>query len=160
MYRSRRLVRAQFWFLAAAVLAVACAQNPPSMGEGHETEYIQMLRTEFFKSNPNGQYNENISRSEVVVGMDFLEVLSSWGNPVKRQKPAENIEHWIYMELDRDTGDRYEYTLIFRDNTVADWALTRYLANGSVDTVREDKTSVLSKKDLIKTDPESAPKKK
>ena len=160
MYRTRCLFHAQWWVLAAGVLAVACAQNPPSMGEGEETEYIKMLRTEFFKSHPDGQYNENISRSEVVVGMDFLEVLSSWGNPVKRQKPAENIEHWIYIELDRDSGDKYEYTLIFKGNTMADWALTRYLANGTVDTVREERTSVLSKKDYLKTDTESAPIKK
>ena len=62
------------------------------MSQDQETEYIRMLRQEFFKTHPDGKYNEHIKKGEVVRGMDFLEVLASWGNPDAREKPTQNLE--------------------------------------------------------------------
>jgi hypothetical protein len=117
--------------LLLPVIFVACSQTA-RMSEDRETEYIRMLREEFFKTHPNGQYNEYIARGEVVKGMDFLEVLSSWGNPSKREKPSENVEYWIYTEEDEDSKDWFEYKFVFRKSILEEWELNRHIAAGGL----------------------------
>jgi hypothetical protein len=73
-----------------------------------------MLREEFFETHPNGVYNEFIARGEVVRGMDFLEVLASWGNPTKREKPSPDVEYWVYLEEYEETKDWVQYKFVFR----------------------------------------------
>jgi len=124
-----RILRAlPFIFVA---LTLACSHNP-RRGDSGESEYIQMLRSEFFKTNPNGVYNEYIERGEVVRGMDFLEVLASWGNPIKREKPSPNVEYWVYLEEDEDSKDWIEYKFVFKKSLLDDWELFRQGAQGRV----------------------------
>jgi hypothetical protein len=126
------------------VLAFACSQTP-RMSEENETDYIRMLREEFFKTHPEGKFNEYISRGEVVRGMDFLEVLASWGNPNKREKPTESVEFWTYLDEDEDSQDWVQYKFVFRKNVLDDWEVARHVAGaGHLDTTG-DSGNVLTK---------------
>lgn len=130
--------------LVLVALAIACSHNP-RRNQDSETEYIRMLRDEFFKTNPNGVYNEYIARGEVVRGMDFLEVLASWGNPIKREKPTPNVEYWVYLEEDEDSKDWVQYKFVFRKSLLDDWELARHAAEGAVTDTQSQSSSVLSK---------------
>jgi hypothetical protein len=139
-----RILRAlPFLFIAAAL---ACSQNP-RRSETDESDYIRMLRDEFFKTNPNGVYNEYIARGEVVRGMDFLEVLASWGNPTKREKPSPNMEYWVYLDEDEDSKDWVQYTFLFKKSVLEDWQLDRQGPQGILGETDSSpsSTSVLSK---------------
>jgi hypothetical protein len=116
------------------------------MSEENETDYIRMLREEFFKTHPDGMYNEHIARGEVVIGMDYLEVLASWGNPGSREKPTDNVEYWTYLDEDEDSKDWIRYKFIFRKNRLEDWELTRHVAAGGIlDTTSKPDQSVLTR---------------
>ena len=106
-----------------------------------------MLRSEFFKTNPNGVYNEYIERGEVVRGMDFMEVLASWGNPIKREKPTPNVEYWVYLEEDEDSKDWVQYKFVFKKSLLDDWELERHGAQGRVGDIdsQSSATSTLTK---------------
>jgi hypothetical protein len=124
--------------------AFACSQTP-RMSQEDETEYIRMLRSEFFETHPDGQYNEYIARGEVVRGMDFLEVLASWGNPGKRERPSPTVEYWLYEEKDESSKDWVRYKFVFRDNVLNDWELTRHVSEGGMGDVQNESSAVLSK---------------
>jgi hypothetical protein len=130
------------------------------MSEENETEYIRMLREEFFKTHPDGEYNEYITRGEVVRGMDFLEVLASWGNPNKREKPTENVEYWLYRDDDENSGDWVQYKIVFRKNVLDDWELTRHVADGRSQPMASESSSSVLSKSGTGVGTESAPKKK
>ena len=117
--------------LSLVVLLLACSHTP-RMDENLETDYIRMLRAEFFKSYPDGEYNEYIARGEIVAGMDFLEVVASWGNPQKRLKLSDNVEYWTYVEVDADSKDAFEYKFVFKKNILDSWELSRQIADGGL----------------------------
>jgi len=142
MCRTPRMLRALP--LLPLLLIVACSHTP-RMDDTKETDYIRMLREEFFKTHPDGQYNEYIARGEVVKGMDFLEVLASWGNPNKREKPTDNVEYWIYLDVDEDSMDWVQYKFEFRKSVLSDWDLSRHVATGrGVDVPSDSNTQVLT----------------
>jgi hypothetical protein len=130
------------------------------MSEENETEYIRMLREEFFKTHPDGQYNEFIARGEVVKGMDFLEVLASWGNPNKREKPTENVEYWLYHEEDENSLDWVEYKFVFRKNVLEDWELTKHIGEGGIQNLTGQTSSSVLSKSGGSAQADKAPKKK
>ena len=143
MCRTPQFLRVLPLILVVAILA--CSQTP-RMSQENETDYIRMLREEFFKTHPDGPYNEHIAKGEVVVGMDFLEVLASWGNPGSREKPAENVEFWMYLDEDEDSKDWVRYKFIFRKNRLDDWELTRHVAAGGIlDTEQKQPQNVLTR---------------
>jgi hypothetical protein len=130
--------------LLLAVFAVACSHTP-QMSDDNETDYIRMLRQEFFKTHPDGKFNESIAEGKIERGMDFLEVLASWGNPNRRKKPTPDIEYWVYREEDEDSKDWIEYKLCFRKNVLDDWELTRQVAGGDPYNMQSDTSTSLSK---------------
>jgi hypothetical protein len=132
--------------LLLVALALACSHNP-RRDQTDESDYIRMLRDEFFKTHPDGQYNHYIAQGEVVRGMDFLEVLASWGNPSKREKPSPNVEYWVYLEEDEDSKDWVQYKFLFKGNVLDNWELVRHVSQGGVDQAnnQSSESSVLSK---------------
>lgn len=122
-------------------LLAACSQVPRRTGD-HETEYVRLLRQEYFKTHPDGQFNEHILRSEIVPGMDLLEVLASWGHPISRRKPSPRQEQWFYREMDEVSKNWVEYKIVFRDNVLTDWWVSRHFAKGGrtvpIDTAKPD----------------------
>lgn len=145
--------------LLLVVAAISCSQAP-RMSQTQETDYVRMLRQEFFETHPDGMYNEHIKRGEVVKGMDFLEVLASWGNPDARKKPMANVEHWTYVEIDEDSKDAVEYRFIFRQNVLAEWELSRQYAKGGVNLLDGRKRTVLTKGEQPKPAPGTGTNKK
>lgn len=145
--------------LLTFAVIIACSQTP-RMSEDNETEYVRMLREEFFKTHPDGPYNEYIARGEVVRGMDFLEVLASWGNPTKREKTTENVEYWMYTDMDEDSGDWVEYKFVFRKNVLDDWELSRHIAEGQVLTDKSTTSQSVLTRGGAGTRTSDAPKKK
>ena len=143
MCRSPQFLRVLPVLLVLSI--VACSQTP-RMSQENETDYIRMLREEFFKTHPDGQYNERIANGEVVIGMDFLEVLASWGNPNQREKTSTSVEYWIYRDEDEDSKDWVEYRFTFRGNQLDDWELSRHVAGaGTLETPTKRNQSVLTR---------------
>jgi hypothetical protein len=156
MRKTLRLVHV----LPLLLIVVSCSHTP-RMSHDQETEYIRMLRREFFNTHPDGQYNEHIKKGEVVKGMDFLEVLASWGNPDKREKPVETVEHWTYREVDESSKDFVQYKFIFKKNVLSDWELSRHFAKGGeLNMLDENRRTILIKGANLRTGTGAPPKKK
>jgi hypothetical protein len=120
--------------VAAASLA-ACAVAPPTRTE---TTSIRQIREEFFRSYPDGRYNQNINRGEVLKGMSLFEVLASWGIPDGRViKSESNHERWIYVLVDDRSLDWVRYDFVFQSNQLTEWEKTPHVANGASLTLRE-----------------------
>ncbi|MCH7550026.1 MAG: hypothetical protein IH969_10930 [Candidatus Krumholzibacteriota bacterium] len=129
MYRTPLLV---LLLLLVLPLLGSCTSNLQKIDQG-DSSYLMALRAEYFASNPDGEFNEYIERGEIVQGMDFLEVLASWGHPAARTKRADTTELWKYREVDENTKDWIEYTFIFRDNVLGDWKVARHYGEGALD---------------------------
>jgi hypothetical protein len=142
MFAAVRILRALPLLLVSLVFACSYSTQSKEVGE---TDYIRMLREEFFKTHPDGKYNENITRGEVVRGMDYFEVLASWGNPIKREKPTPNVEYWLYLEEDEDSGDWVQYKLVFRASVLEDWELARHTSQGRLGETERQSPTVLRK---------------
>jgi hypothetical protein len=72
-------------------------------------------------------------RSEVVLGMDALEVLASWGVPEKRlAKSSENKEEWTYTSRDKYSPDYVVYELVFVDRLLSRWYIDRSTTGAGV----------------------------
>lgn len=129
MIRTPHLV---FLLLLAVILAGSCSSNLQKVDDKNSS-YLLALRAEYLASNPDGEFNEYIERGEVVKGMDFLEVLASWGHPAARSKRADATEVWTYREVDQNNKDWIEFTFEFRGSILGDWKIARHYGAGSLD---------------------------
>jgi hypothetical protein len=156
----RRIPPTLLWLPVLFLTLGSCTSNP-RMLSGTESDYLLQLRQEYLNSNPDGAYNEYIKRGEVVKGMDFLEVLASWGHPEVRTKESALTEHWMYREVDEDSKDAVVYTFTFRRNVLAEWDLMRHFAAGGRIDVPEgrDRTS-LTRGEYTGTTGSGVPKKR
>lgn len=115
------------------VCLVSACSHTPTLESNPETE---SLRAQYLRENPNGVYNENIMRGEVVKGMNFVEVLASWGVPTQReQRNSGRSEVWSYRALDKSTSEFVLYDLVFDERVVKEWAVDRYTAGAGVSTM-------------------------
>jgi hypothetical protein len=122
-------IRTVLCLTALLLILPSCSHNP-RMLSGTESDYLLKLRAEYLASNPNGMYNEYVERGEVVKGMDFLEVLASWGHPEIRKKESSLTEQWTYTEVDEASKDWVVYVFTFRRNVLSEWDLYRHFAAG------------------------------
>lgn len=129
MYRTPLLV---LLILLVLPLLGSCTSNLQKVDD-KDSSYLLALRAEYFASNPDGEFNENIERGEIVRGMDFLEVLASWGHPAARSKPADTSEEWTYREVDENTKDWIEYTFMFQNTVLGEWKVARHYGEGALD---------------------------
>jgi len=84
--------------------------------------YVTDLRAEYFSANPASPYRVNVSRGEVVPGMDMFGVLAAWGHPERRTREDPVVEEWVYMDLDQESGDILEYDLTFKGGVLNSWS--------------------------------------
>jgi hypothetical protein len=124
------------WLPVAILAFVSCAPNPRIVS-GTESDYLLQLRAEYLAANPDGQYNEYVSRGEVVKGMDFLAVLASWGHPDRRVKESPQSEQWEYRDVDETSKDWLVYSFKFRGSVLEEWDLIRHFAAGGLIDVPE-----------------------
>ena len=90
--------------------------------------YLPELRSEYFTSNPDSPYRDDVSKGSIVNGMGRFEVLASWGHPVTRVSESTAEETWTYFDVDSESGDALQYGLLFKDGQLARWS-TRQLKN-------------------------------
>src|SRR5262245_27801046 len=90
------------------LLLTGCASSSSQLL--HEPPpYLPELRSEYFTSNPDSPYREDVSKGTVVNGMGRFEVLASWGHPVTRVSESAGQEMWTYLDLDVESGDALQY---------------------------------------------------
>ncbi len=118
----------------------SCTSNLQKVDKN--SSYLLALRAEYFASNPDGEFNDYIERGEIVKGMDFLEVLASWGHPAARSKRSDTTELWTYREINQGTKDWIEYTFTFRSNVLGDWKITRHYGEGALDFPQTDEVLI------------------
>lgn len=140
MYRTPHKV---LW-LAVLLLIVASCSSQLRMVED-EDDYVIKLRKEYLAAHPDGEFNNYITRGEVVKGMDFLAVLASWGHPERRQKKSEATEFWTYVDLDQASKDWIEFQLEFSNNVLTGWDLSHHFAQGGSLTVAPNRSEPLSR---------------
>jgi hypothetical protein len=113
---------------AAAVILASCAYSPRV---ADESATVLSIRADYLRSNPGGRYNEYINRGEVVKGMNYVEVLASWGFPQSRLRLSErDFEYWRYVARDDATGDWIQYTFVFEGPALFEWESTRHTTKG------------------------------
>src|SRR4029450_9049447 len=77
--------------------------------------YLPELRSEYFTSNPDTPCRNDVARGTIVNGMGRFDVLASWGHPEPRGGESTGQETWKYFDVDSDSGDALEYSLLFHD---------------------------------------------
>jgi hypothetical protein len=136
MLWTRRLVLSSCLLL----LFIACAHTPKSQNDDIT---VQRMRAEFLLDHPNGQFNQYISKGEVVRGMTVLEVSAAWGLPeTRRMSKDRKMEYWTYFSEDEISGDWSRYTLTFEETALADWHVVRHFStNGELTSWSNSETS-------------------
>jgi hypothetical protein len=108
------------------LLVAGCASS--SLQLLHEPPpYLPELRSEYFTSNPDTPFRDDVNRGSIVNGMGRFEVLASWGHPQSRVSESAGQEKWTYFDVD-DSGDALEYSLLFHDGQLERWT-TRQVKN-------------------------------
>ncbi len=121
------------WLIATLALA-SCASRPP-VREADDS--VRLLRAEYLQANPGGEFNPNIQRSEVALGMRFEDVVASWGIPDARERNGDGVrERWTYTVTDRWNGDWVRYDLVFEKKALASWETMRNVASSHALTER------------------------
>ena len=110
----------------ACLVVSGCAYNPRVI---NETESVLSIRADYLRANPDGEFNAHIIKGEVVKGMNFMEVLASWGLPDSRMNKKENeLEYWGYFARDDESLDWILYTFTFEKTALVEWDATRHVA--------------------------------
>lgn len=128
----RRPTMNRHWkmMLLCSLVFASCAHSPRV---AEETTSMLAIRDGYLESHPDGRFNEYIARGEVVKGMDFMDVLASWGIPVSRVRDPKGVEHWLYLAEDDQSGDWVGYTFAFEKYTLIEWDVTRHTSkNGAL----------------------------
>jgi hypothetical protein len=112
------------------LLPMACAPGL-RLAEDVHPAYVDDLRAEYLKRNPQSPYLEQVARGEVVKGMDVFGVLAAWGHPERRSRDDPQSEHWVYIDTDPGNGDVTEYMLAFKQGVLSAWQTHRFSPDAS-----------------------------
>jgi hypothetical protein len=122
------------------LLAMGCAASSLQLTRGASEPYVADLRAEYLRSRPDSPYCTQVSRGEVVAGMDMFGVLAAWGHPVRRARENRDFEQWVYLDVDEDSGDAVEYSLAFVEGILDGWK-TRVHKSGGLAYRWDEKTT-------------------
>ena len=89
-----------------------------------EKEYFitPEARQVYVAEHPDGQFNEHIRNGEITRGMDYNDVIASWGLPnVYLHSTKAAREFWFYYVEDVNSASVLIYTLCFEENILGDW---------------------------------------
>ncbi len=129
----------------AAALALSACSTQGRLSGGAPPDYLKALRADYLAAHPDGPFNEYIRRGEVVPGMDLIEVLASWGNPLRRVRHGDLTEQWVYRDRDEDSHDWIEYTFLFRQGRLDSWQIRRHVAAGGALVTTGGRNEALSR---------------
>jgi hypothetical protein len=127
-----------------ALISTGCAHSPRAI---EVSPSVLAIRGDFLDSNPDGPFNIYIERGEVVRGMNFVEVLASWGAPRARYRTESEtvgtVEYWHYFWRDETSQDWTQFTFVFERKQLAEWDITRHVSkNGSLSVWRAQDSPV------------------
>lgn len=120
--------RAPFRLLPVSLLVTllfGCSPSLLRLSHDPNPERLADLRAEYYSMNPDSPYREQVSRGEVVKGMDIFGVIAAWGSPERRTRDESTAERWVYIDTDQDSGDEVEYALLFKDGLLNAWQSRR-----------------------------------
>jgi hypothetical protein len=118
--------RAVAWLFATLALA-SCASRPPARDAD---DSILGMRAQYLKSHPNGRFNEEINKGEVAPGMNFDDMLASWGIPDTRIRTGtDDRERWVYVVSDEYSHDWVRYDFVFANRELTRWEQMRNVAS-------------------------------
>jgi hypothetical protein len=119
--------------VASLVALTSSCATVPRAPQNHD---VASIRTQYFADYPDGTYNDQIRNSELVKGMNVLEVLASWGIPERRCCTKSNgVESWTYESRDPMSQDFIIYNLAFEKRILTGWTMDRgTAATGGVRT--------------------------
>lgn len=127
--------RASLVWLIATLMLASCASRPP-VREPDDT--VRQLRAEYLQANPAGQFNRNIERGEVALGMQFADVIAAWGIPDTREREQKGArERWSYTVTDPWSRDWVRYDLVFEEKALASWETMRNVSSSHSLTGRD-----------------------
>lgn len=112
--------------VSVVFLLAGCSTNLQLTPRVHPA-YIDDLRAEYLRTKPQSPYRTEVTKGEVVKGMDPVAVLAAWGHPERRVRTGPN-EKWTYLDKDDNSGDEMQYTLMFRQGVLNDWEIMRHIA--------------------------------
>lgn len=119
----RILVRvATLAIVAFTVVALSACSNMLRLNR--DVEERADLRQNYLQNNPDGAFNNHIVKSEVVKGMNVIEVLASWGLPdVRTASKTTKAEFWTYFTVDDYSQTVSSYDLVFEDRQLRRWVV-------------------------------------
>ena len=102
------------------LLSVGCASSTLQLL--HEPPpYLSDLRSEYFISNPDSPFRNDVNRGSITAGMGRFDVLASWGHPDRRVRENPEQEEWTYLDVDAESGDLLQYELLFQAGVLSRW---------------------------------------
>jgi hypothetical protein len=113
--------------VAFAAILTGCSYQPRVL---NESASVLEIRADYLASNPEGEYNDFIRKGEVTRGMNYTQVLASWGAPDARIRTNDNkgeLEAWSYTTVDDINGDWIQFTFQFEKKVLADWDVQRHV---------------------------------
>lgn len=129
----RRSTLALTLAVLTTIFVTGCAHSPRVMDE---TSSMLTIRSDYLETNPDGPFNSHIMSGEVVKGMNYVEVLASWGVPHARYRTnvgEDEVEYWHYLARDDVSKDWTQYTFVFEKKSLVEWDMMRHVSkNGSL----------------------------
>jgi hypothetical protein len=120
--------RAPQWLLpVSSVLLVVIAACGASTLRRSQVDFSDLadLRSEYTTRNPDSPYRDNVSRGEIVKGMDVFGVLASWGLPERRVPDGAEFERWLYIDSEDAANQPVGYALEFEKGVLKSWDVQR-----------------------------------
>ena len=125
-----QLTRHLLLLLLLGFIFSSCSHAPRALNEGTT---VTDLRQDHLKKYPDGKFNRYIERGQIVKGMQYLEVMASWGLPESRRLSRDReFEYWTFFGKDNDSWDWIRYTLEFEENCLLGWDMTRHFTKNGV----------------------------
>jgi len=120
------------WSVTLLLLLLAgCATTATlELSQDVRPEYVKELRAEFVRSYPYSPYQQQVKNGEVVAGMDMFGVLAAWGRPANLVRQSDELEKWVYYDVDDVSGDALEYDLLFWEGVLSSWKTRVHRNNG------------------------------
>lgn len=120
--------RAPQWLLpVSGVLLLLIAACGASTLRRSQVDFSELadLRSEYLTRNPESPYCENVSRGEIVKGMDVFGVVAAWGIPATRVPDGADFERWLYVDTDDVASEPVGYALAFEKGVLKSWDVQR-----------------------------------
>jgi hypothetical protein len=83
------------------------------------------VRSEYLTRNPDSPFNDNVTRGEIVRGMDTFAVTASWGLPASKVQDGSDFQRWLYVDVDDVVNESVGYALEFEKGVLKSWNVQR-----------------------------------